>query len=34
MNVPAEKLKSVLGIRDIIYAPTTGLAITDSTLSS
>jgi 3',5'-cyclic-AMP phosphodiesterase len=34
MKVPAEKLKSVLGIRDIVYAPAAGLAITDSTLAS
>ena len=34
MKVPAEKLKSVLGIRDIVYTSGAGLAITDSTLAS
>ena len=33
MKVPAEKLKSVLGIRDIVYTPAKGLAISDSTLA-
>jgi 3',5'-cyclic AMP phosphodiesterase CpdA len=33
MKVPAEKLKSVLGIRDIVYAPAKGLAVSDSTLA-
>jgi Icc protein len=33
MKVPAEKLKSVLGIREIAYAPATGLKLTDETLA-
>jgi hypothetical protein len=34
MKVPADHLKAVLGIRDITYAPASGLVITDSTLAS
>jgi 3',5'-cyclic-AMP phosphodiesterase len=34
MKVPADQLKAVLGIRDVAYAPATGLVITDSTLAS
>jgi len=34
MKVPADRLKSVLGVRDIVYAPATGLAVTDSTLAA
>jgi calcineurin-like phosphoesterase family protein len=34
MKVPADHLKAVLGIRDIAYAPASGLVITDSTLAS
>jgi 3',5'-cyclic-AMP phosphodiesterase len=34
LKVPADRLRSVLGIRDIAYAPATGLAITDSTLAA
>ena len=33
MKVPAEKLKSVLGIREIAYAPASGLSLTDETLA-
>jgi len=33
MKVPAEKLKSVLGIREIAYAPAAGLSLTDETLA-
>lgn len=33
MKVPAEKLKTVLGIREVAYAPATGLKLTDSTLA-
>ena len=33
MKVPAEKLKSVLGIREIAYAPAAGLKLTDETLA-
>ena len=33
MKVEADKLKSVLGIRDIEYAPTAGLKLTDETLA-
>jgi 3',5'-cyclic AMP phosphodiesterase CpdA len=33
MKVPADKLKSVLGIRDIAYAPMAGLTLSDQTLA-
>ena len=33
LKVPAEKLKSLLGIRDVEYAPTAGLKLTDETLA-
>jgi Icc protein len=33
MKVPADKLKSVLGIREIAYAPAAGLKLTDETLA-
>jgi 3',5'-cyclic AMP phosphodiesterase CpdA len=33
LKVPAEKLKSVLGIREIAYAPAAGLQLTDETLA-
>jgi Icc protein len=33
MKVPADKLKTVLGIRDIEYAPAGGLKLTDETLA-
>jgi 3',5'-cyclic AMP phosphodiesterase CpdA len=33
MKVPAEQLKSVLGIREIAYVPTAGLKLTDETLA-
>jgi Icc protein len=33
MKVPAEQLKTVLGIREIAYAPAAGLKLTDETLA-
>jgi 3',5'-cyclic AMP phosphodiesterase CpdA len=33
MKVPAEKLKTVLGIREIVYAPAAGLKLTDDPLA-
>lgn len=33
MKVAADRLRSVLGIRDIAYAPATGLTLTDETLA-
>jgi hypothetical protein len=33
MKVPAEKLKSVLGIRDVDYVPMAGLKLSDQTLA-
>jgi 3',5'-cyclic AMP phosphodiesterase CpdA len=33
MKVEAEKLKTVLGIRELVYAPATGLKLTDATLA-
>jgi hypothetical protein len=33
MKVPADKLKSVLGIRQIDYVPAKGLAVADATLA-
>jgi 3',5'-cyclic-AMP phosphodiesterase len=33
MKVPPEQLKSVLGIREIAYAPATGLSLSDKTLA-
>lgn len=33
MKVPADKLKDVLGVRRIDYAPATGLAVADTTLA-
>jgi 3',5'-cyclic-AMP phosphodiesterase len=33
MKVLADKLKSVLGIRDIVYTPAKGFAVSDTTLA-
>jgi 3',5'-cyclic AMP phosphodiesterase CpdA len=33
MKVPAEKLKTMLGIRELTYAPATGLKLADATLA-
>jgi len=33
LKVPAEKLKTMLGIREIVYAPATGLKLTDDPLA-
>ena len=33
MKVPADKLRSVLGIREIVMAPPTSVALTDVTLA-
>jgi hypothetical protein len=33
MKVPADKLKSLLGLREIAYAPATGLKLSDATLA-
>ncbi|MBV9863104.1 MAG: metallophosphoesterase [Alphaproteobacteria bacterium] len=34
MKVSADRLKTVLGVRNVVYTPTAGLSVTDSTLSS
>jgi hypothetical protein len=33
LKVPADKLKSLLGIREIAYAPAAGLKLTDEPLA-
>jgi hypothetical protein len=33
MKVPSDKLKSLLGLREIAYAPATGLKLSEQTLA-